>query len=244
MRINSMTSGNDAELDLQEILSGTVVPRTLLLPKVDTREDIDHFAEHLQKALKSRNGGEGKKEVEAPEIDLVIYVESARGLLDLREICQHAVEMSEFTRFRLVGVVFGSDDFCASIGATRTDHGREVLCARQQVVMVAKSLDLQAIDAVYINFKDLEGLRAQSEEGAGMGFTGKQAIHPAQIQIIQEAFRPSDERIDWAKGLVQGFEAAQAEGKGAFVYRGQMIDMPLLRQAYNVLAIAKKIGKA
>lgn len=110
--------------------------------------------------------------------------------------------------------------------------------------MIAKSFDLQAIDAVYINFKDLEGLKRQSEEGASMGFTGKQAIHPTQIPVIQESFRPSDDKIDWAKGLVEGFEEAQKEGKGAFVYRGQMIDMPLLKQAYNVLKIAKKIGKA
>ena len=119
-----------------------------------------------------------------------------------------------------------------------------MLLARQQVVLTAKAYDLQAIDAVYINYKDLEGLKEQSEEGASMGFTGKQAIHPTQIPVIQKAFRQSDDKIDRAKGLVAGFEEAQKEGKGAFVYRGQMIDMPLLRQAYNVLKIAQKIGKA
>jgi len=116
--------------------------------------------------------------------------------------------------------------------------------ARQQVVLTAKAFNLQAIDTVYIDYKNLGGLQRQAEEGAAMGFTGKQAIHPIQVAIIQEAFRPSDAKIDWAKGLVTEFEKAQKEGKGAFVYRGQMIDMPLLKQAYNVLAIARKIGKA
>lgn len=129
------------------------------------------------------------------------------------------------------------------LGATRSDNCNEVLYARQQVVVIAKAFDIQAIDAVYINFKDLDGLKQQSEEGASMGFTGKQAIHPTQIPVIQEAFRPSDERIEWAKGLVSGFTEAQKEGKGAFVYQGQMIDMPLLKQAHNILNIAKKIGK-
>ena len=170
--------------------------------------------------------------------------------------------MSEFTKCRLAAIVFGSDDFCANIGkchsechclfnsnfaclgATRSDDGREVLLARQQVVLTAKDFDLQAIDSVYINYKDLNGLKQQSEEGASMGFTGKQAIHPTQIPIIQEAFCPSDDKITWAKELVAGFEQAQKEGKGAFVFRGQMIDMPLLKQAYNVLKIAQKIGKA
>lgn len=112
------------------------------------------------------------------------------------------------------------------------------------MVLVAKAYDLQAIDAVYINYKDLEGLKDQSVEGAAMGFTGKQAIHPSQIPVIQDAFRPSDVKIQWAKGLVAAFEQAQGEGKGAFVYEGNMIDMPLLKQAYNILRFAQRIGLA
>jgi len=77
-----------------------------------------------------------------------------------------------------------------------------------------------------------------------MGFTGKQAIHPSQIPIIQEAFRPSDAKVAWARGLVAAFELAQRQGKGAFVYEGNMIDMPLLKQAYNILRIAQRIGIA
>ncbi|OTF81367.1 citrate lyase subunit beta-like protein, mitochondrial-like protein [Euroglyphus maynei] len=142
------------------------------------------------------------------------------------------------------GIVFGSDDFCANIGATRSDEGKEILMARQHVILVCKSLNLQAIDAVYINFRDLDGLKRQSEEGASMGFTGKQCIHPDQVSIIQEAYRPSDSKIEWAKGLIEEFERAQLEGRGAFVYHDQMIDMPLLKQAYNVMNIAKQIGKA
>lgn len=177
-------------------------------------------------------------------IDLLIYVESAKGMLDLRDICRHAMELDEFSNLRLAGIVFGSDDFCASIGATRTDKRRELLYARQYVVMVAKWANLQAIDSVYIDYKDTTGLEAEAQEGATFGFTGKQAIHPAQVPTIQQAFSPTDDKIQWAKGLIEAFHVAQKDGKGAFVYNGQMIDMPLLRQAANIVHIAKQIGKA
>lgn len=131
-----------------------------------------------------------------------------------------------------------------NLGASRSNDGQEVLLARQQVILVAKSMNLQAIDSVYINFKDLTGLERQCVDGARMGFTGKQCIHPDQVPVIQNAYSPSDDKIDWAKGLVAEFELAQETGKGAFVYRGQMIDMPLLKQAFNILNIAKQIGKA
>ncbi len=82
---------------------------------------------------------------------------------------------------------------------------------------------------------DLKGLKEQSEEGARLGFTGKQAIHPSQVPIIQEAFKPSNEKIEWAQELIKQFNEHQSEGKGAFVFRGQMIDKPLLLQAQNIV---------
>lgn len=255
VRINSIDSGL-AEDDLKVILSGPILPQTILLPKVENKTHIDQFLDLLQNALKNRpepnveNDSEKKKKKKSDPtqdmdtIDLIIYTETAKGLLELKEICNHSIEMAEFTKCRLAGIVFGSDDFYANIGATRSNDCREVLFARQMIVLTAKAFNLQAIDVVNINFKDLEQLRMQSEEGAAMGFTGKQAIHPAQIPVIQAAFCPTEAKIEWAKSLVAGFEQAQREGKGAFVFRGQMIDMPLLRQAYNVIKCAQKINKA
>ncbi|KAH9520726.1 hypothetical protein DERF_004417, partial [Dermatophagoides farinae] len=240
VRINSMDSGIAVE-DLAIIFSGKIIPRTILLPKVDTKSNIDEFFEYFQKAKINKN-------IIKHPIDLITYVESATGLLDLRDIAKHTIDMckslNDTININFAGIVFGSDDFCANIGATRSDDGKEVLMARQHVILVCKSLNLQAIDSVYINFRDIDGLKRQSEDGASMGFTGKQAIHPDQISVIQEAYRPSDNKIDWAKGLIDEFEQAQNAGRGAFVYHGQMIDMPLLKQAYNVMNIAKQIGKA
>ena len=85
--------------------------------------------------------------------------------------------------------------------------------------------------------QDLEGLERQSLEGARFGFTGKQVIHPGQVPVVQRAFLPAPERVEWARQLIAAFRAHEAEGRGAFSFRGHMIDMPTVKQARNVLAL-------
>ena len=144
---------------------------------------------------------------------------------------------------RLEAVIFGAEDYAASVGATRTKEATEVLYARSAVVAACAANDLQAIDMVYINFKDSEGLRLEAEQGAGLGFSGKQVIHPNQVPVAQEAFTPSDDAIAYAKRVVESFESSQKEGKGAYALDGKMIDMPLLKNAQKVLDRAKAAGK-
>ncbi|RWS04509.1 citrate lyase subunit beta-like protein: mitochondrial [Dinothrombium tinctorium] len=232
VRINSVGSGF-AESDLEVLFAGEVVPKTVFLPKVDSSHDIDWFTEKLGQYL--------KKKKEGFNVNLVIYVESAKALLDLKDIIDRALELSEFNLFNLEALVFGSDDFCASIGANRTKDAKEILMARQQIVLTAKAYGLQAIDIVYIDYKDLEGLKEQALEGANMGYTGKQAIHPSQLPIIQEAFTPSEDKIKWAQELIKLYNEHQESGTGAFVFRGQMIDKPLLLQAKNIIDTAHNI---
>merc|ERR1712226_1568578 len=156
-----------------------------------------------------------------------MFIESARSLIDMDSICKAAVEIGESSGvFVPEAVVFGSDDFAADIGATRTKECAELLAARQQVVLVAKAHRLQAIDCVYIDYKDSEGLQRQATEGARWGFTGKQVIHPGQVDIVQAAFIPSPDRVEWATELLEQHRLQQEEGRGAFTFRGAMIDMP------------------
>jgi len=89
-------------------------------------------------------------------------------------------------------------------------------------------------------FRDHEGLKRQSEEGNRWGFTGKQVIHPGQVNIVQAAFTPNSERVKWATELLQEFQEQQLDGKGAFTFRGHMIDMPTVKQAQNVVDIVRK----
>ncbi|XP_055492635.1 citramalyl-CoA lyase, mitochondrial [Leucoraja erinacea] len=232
VRINSVSSGL-AELDMEVILSSKDRPPTLMLPKVENTEEIKWFADRFVKYSKGRAAKE--------QMNLITFVETAMGLLNLKDVCEEAQRLGTSAGFQLDGVVFGSDDFCASIGATRTEDARELLYARQKVVVTAKAFGLQAIDLVYINYKDDKGLSVQSREGALMGFTGKQVIHPNQIPIVQEAFSPSLENVKWACELIEAFEEHQKLGKGAFVLHGNMIDMPSLRQAQNIVTLATAI---
>ena len=118
-----------------------------------------------------------------------------------------------------------------------------MLYARSAVVTACAANDLQAIDMVYIDFRDLEGLRIEAEQGAGLGFSGKQVIHPDQVAAVQEAFTPSAEAIAYAQRVVETFENSQREDKGAYALDGKMIDMPLLKNAQKVLERAKAAGK-
>ena len=94
---------------------------------------------------------------------------------------------------------------------------------------------------VHIDYKDLEGLRAYSEEGCRMGFTGKQVIHPGQVDVVHAAFKPSEDKIEWARSLIEEFREHEAKGAGAFTFRGSMIDAPLVKQAQNIVQLASKL---
>jgi len=103
---------------------------------------------------------------------------------------------------------------------------------------------LQAMDMVWLDLQDLEGLRQEALSGAAMGFTGKQIIHPNQVQVVQEAFTPSAEAIEFAKRVVEVAEAYQQAGKGAFALNGKMVDAPVIKAAERILERARAAGKA
>ncbi|XP_014679659.1 PREDICTED: citrate lyase subunit beta-like protein, mitochondrial, partial [Priapulus caudatus] len=147
------------------------------------------------------------------KVNLILYIESAQGLINLREICSKGIDKSALGSFQLDGIVFGSDDYIADIGATRTKDASELIYARQKIVTVCKAFRLQAIDLVDIDYKDLDGLREQAVAGARMGFTGKQVIHPNQIPVVQDAFSPSPEMIEWATELIRAFDEQQESGQ-------------------------------
>ena len=225
IRINSIGSGLES-YDLVAALAAE--PDTIVVPKVETAEHIRWVSEHIEKyeASSSRDPG---------SVRLLVGVETARGILNLKEIAEADP--------RLEAVIFGAEDYAASIGARRTKEGLEVLYARQAVVTACAANDLQAIDMVFIDFRDEMGLRVEAEQGAGFGFSGKQIIHPNQVSVVQEAFTPSAEAIEYARRIVETFEASQREGRGAYALDGKMIDMPLLKNAQKVLDRAKAAGK-
>lgn len=239
VRVNSITSGLVQD-DVQVIFGGlqtdgsVLIPSAIHLPKVDSPHHLFEFADIFAKATKL----DSKSNV---RIGLIMFIESAQALINLVDICKSASQLTEESILVPEALVFGSDDFVADIGATRTMSASELMYARQKMVTVGKAFELQVIDLVHIDYKDMDGLRAQSEEGARMGFTGKQVIHPAQLEIVQKSFSPSQERIEWATALIAGFREHEAQGKGAFNFRGHMIDMPLVKQAQKILDMKKRM---
>jgi len=223
-RINAVGSGWEMD-DLQAVLPYR--PDGIVIPKVEQYAQIE-WASQVIEAAERQYGWP------LQSIRILIGVETARGILNLKEIAAHP---------RLDAMIFGGEDFAASIGATRTPEAIELLYARQAVVVACAAFDLQAIDIVAIDFKNLEALRAEAEFGARLGFSGKQIIHPAQVEPVQTAFTPSEETIAYARRIVETFEASQREGKGAYALDGKMIDMPLLKNAQKVLERARAAGK-
>ncbi|MHB8779541.1 MAG: HpcH/HpaI aldolase/citrate lyase family protein [Anaerolineales bacterium] len=223
-RINSVDSGWEKD-DIDAVLP--YHPDGIVIPKVESFKHVEWASQIIETA-------ELKYGWALNSIRILIGAETAKGILNLKEIASHP---------RLDAIIFGGEDFAASIGATRTKEAIELLYTRQAVVVACAANDLQAIDIVTIDYKDTEALRIESEFGARLGFSGKQIIHPAQVEPVQMAFTPNDEAIAHARRIVETFEASQKEGRGAYALDGKMIDMPLLRNAQKVLARAKAAGK-
>ncbi len=225
IRINSFGSGFE-KFDLAAAVATN--PDTIVVPKVESAAQVRSISEYIEVYERS-------SKMEVGTIHMLVGVETARGIMNLKEIAE--------ADKRLEAIIFGAEDFAASVGATRTREGIEVLYARSAVIAACAANDLQSIDMVYIDFRDIKGLRLEAEQGARLGFSGKQIIHPNQVEAVQEAFTPSAEAIEYAQRVVNAFAASQKEGRGAFALDGKMIDMPLLKNAQNVLDRAKAAGK-
>ena len=223
-RINAVGSGLEKE-DLQVVLACR--PDGIVIPKMEEPSQIQWASDVIEAAELNHHWPVGS-------IRVLVDVETARGILNLKEIASHP---------RLDALIFGGEDFAASVGATRTKDATELLYGREATVVAAAAYGLQAIDIVAIDFKDLEALRLESEFGARLGFSGKQIIHPAQVGPVQEAFTPDAEAIAHAQRIVETFEASHSKGTGAYALDGKMIDRPLVKNAQKVLDRARAAGK-
>ena len=223
-RINAVGSGLETE-DIEAVLPFR--PDGVVVPKVERLEQIQWASEKIEAAELAYGWP-------IHSIRMLVGVETPRAILNLNEIASHP---------RLDAVIFGGEDYAASVGATRTPAALELLYARSAVVAACAAYELQAIDMVTVDFKNLETVRREASFGAQLGYTGKQVIHPNQVAPVQEAFTPDEAAIESARQLVDAFESHQARGSGAFALDGRMIDKPLVMAAERVLERARAAGK-
>jgi citrate lyase subunit beta/citryl-CoA lyase len=195
-------------------------PDSVLLPKVDDADPVE--ALHDQLAV-----------LGAADVGIVPLIETAAGVLSAEEIAAAP---------GVTAVAYGDQDFTADIGATVTDDKTESLYARQRTVVAAAAAGVDALDTVHTDIEDIEGLREQTEFVVELGFDGKLAIHPEQVPIINEAFTPSGDEIEWAEAVLAGQEQASAEDVGVFTVDGQMIDPPLVERARTIVRRAEAAG--
>ncbi|MBE7473032.1 MAG: hypothetical protein DPW09_00080 [Anaerolineae bacterium] len=231
VRINPFSSPSPVALeglpadDLLETIEAR--PDGYVVPKVETPEHIRITSDYLAQA-----------EIEygwpANSVRLLAMIETARGVMNVGQIAQASP--------RLEALVFGAEDLASSLGAQRTAAGWEVFYARSAVITAAAAFGLQAIDMVFVDLTDMAGLEEECRFARQLGFAGKTAIHPNQIEIINRVFAPSPQEIEQALRLAQAFEAHQAAGAGAFELDGKMVDLPVMRAAEGVLARARAAG--
>jgi citrate lyase beta subunit len=202
-------------------------PDGYVIPKVELDLQIHDADQRLSEAEREHGWPKGS-------IALLALIETAKGVVNLKEIADSSP--------RLQALIFGAEDLAGDLGATRTSEGWEVFYARSAVVLHAKAYGLQAIDTVYVKLDDITGLTAETEQAVRMGYTGKLAIHPRQVEPIQTAFTPTPEEIARARRLIEAHNAQQRAGKGAFELDGKMVDMPMVRAAESILARARAAG--
>jgi citrate lyase subunit beta/citryl-CoA lyase len=225
VRINPLDS-NDALHDLAGIIAGK--PDGLILPKAETVEDSNRLSHYLD-ALEVANGLElGSTRI------FPIATETPGAMLTL--------DGYRNANPRVTALSWGAEDLSAAIGASsnQDEHGNlsaPYILARSLCLMAAHAAAVQAVDTVHTNFRDDDGLRRSSIQARRDGFSGKIAIHPNQVAIINDAFTPSSEEIEHAQVVIDLF-AANPDA-GTLSLDGKMLDKPHLTQAERVVAFAK-----
>lgn len=222
VRINQLPRGLD---DLEEIIPHNV--HVVLLPKCESRDQIVQVNRKIQ-SIQSRRNLENA-------VYLMPIIESALGVINAYEIATAADNV--------VAVALGLEDYCADLGVKRTTEGAESLYAKTHVVNACRAAGVQAIDSVFSDFQDEEGLRQTVMKSKSLGFEGIGCIHPNQIRPVHESFAPLAAEIARAKEIVVVFERATEQGLGVVSIGSKMIDPPVVQRAVQLIDRAIALGK-
>ena len=223
-RMVRINQGKIGLKDLEEIVPQNV--HLILVPKVENAKQLNEVDDKIQQIRKDC----GRKE----PVFLMPILESATGILNSLEIAKASKSN--------VAIAIGLEDYTADIGVQRTNKGHESLFARSQVVNAARSAGIQAIDTVFSDVNDEDGLRTSVQEAKELGFEGKGCIHPRQIKPVHEELAPSESEIEKAKKIIRAFVEAEAKGQGVVSLDSKMIDPPVVKRAQNTINLAVATG--
>jgi len=213
IRIN----GLDTEWGAEDIAALLDAPAdAILVPKVNSAADID--------AVKTLLGN---------DTPIWAMIETPAGVLHSSEIAAHPA---------LEGFVAGTNDLAKELNCRTRPDRLPMQISLQMMLLAARGNDVIAVDGVYNQFKDEEGLRAECEQGRDLGFDGKTLIHPAQVAVTNECFAPSEAELDLARRQIEAFEKVEKSGQGVAVVGGKIVENLHVETAKKTLAKAAAIA--
>ena len=224
VRINPLDTRWGYE-DLKVVLPA--LPDGIRLPKADTPEIVERLDTLLTEFEEELGLAIGRFRV-LPSLESALGVINAVGIANSSQ--------------RIFALAFGAEDYTASMEIERTKGGEELFNARTRVLWAAKAAGIQAIDTIFADVGDMEGLRAETELAKRLGYTGKCLVNPRQIEVVHEVFAPKQAEVDYALQVIEAIQRARLLGTGVISLGGKMVDAPVVKRAARVLRTAYAHG--
>ena len=202
-------------------------PDAIRIPKVEYKEEAVRICNRITEIEKEAG-------LEVGKIEVWCNIESYLGMINAYEIATADP--------RIVALALGAEDFTASMKSTRTKAGLEIFYARNAILTACRHAGIEAIDAVFSDINDIEGLKEDTTLTKNLGFDGKTCVHPRQIDVVNSFFTPSAKEIKYALRVLEAVEEGARQGKGAVTLDGGMIDKPMELRARTTLAQAEAAG--
>ena len=225
VRVNSLKTDFGYE-DLIHIAQSQV--DTLLIPKVDGPDDINAVSSIVTERAESTGGSD-------KTIELMALIESPMAILNVERIA--------FCNPCLTGLIFGAGDFVRETRGQITLDRKELYYPLSRMLLAARAANIDAIDSPYFNVKDPQGLEQHTMQARLLGYDGKAIIHPSQVEIVNRIFTPDDDEISSARRIIEAYDKARAEGKGATTADGELVENVHAVMAQRILSIARKAGR-
>jgi citrate lyase subunit beta/citryl-CoA lyase len=203
----------------------------LVVPKVDWPDQV----QQVDRVVAER---EAAASLAPGSIRYILAVEGPRGLINAPAIAAASP--------RVAALMFGAEDYGRELGlpARREGEAAELIFARSSLVNAAAAANVQAIDGVWPDIHDFEGLARDCLQSRRLGFSGKSLFHPGQIDHINATFTPTEAELDYARQVVAAMDEAMARGEGAVAFGGQLLDLPIVERARRALALAETLRAA